>query len=41
VSRAAEIRGNAAFLLPLGVTVPLRQHPPSMTNFSIVVFTIL
>src|SRR5437867_10550144 len=32
VRRAAAISGKAAFLLPLGVTVPRRGTPPSMTN---------
>src|SRR2546429_3350495 len=34
VSSAAAISGKAAFLLPLGVMVPLRGTPPSMMNSS-------
>ncbi len=34
VSKAAEIKGKAAFLLPLGTTVPLMGCRPSMTNLS-------
>ena len=31
----AASRGRAAFLLPLGVTVPFRGRPPRITNSSI------